>query len=788
MFLLKQSVARFLLRWHLRPWRPVSRVLLVTPQYPSPSDLYRYAFVHTRVLQYLKAGVLVDVVRVGPRVATGVRTFDGVTIAEVNFRLLRTILDAHYHTHVATHTLIPGFWKAFGKHRERVHLLAWIHGAEGQPWFRRHWLHTDIASRTRARTTTTERLNLWRRVLEGAAAGSKVVFVSRHQAQQVINDTGVLSCAAELHVIPNPIDTQLFAYHRKPVEQRFRVLSVRPYNNSTYANDLTVRAILNLAEHQNFTHFRFTIVGDGPLFDSTLLPLRRFANVDIRKGFLPQLSLPNLHREHGVFMCPSRMDTHGVSRDEAMASGLVPITTKTAAIPEFVDDSSGILVEPEDPNALADALLSLANDPELFTRLSEGAAARIRSTTAAEAVTARELSLLRGTDGKSPSVFVPDKANFRVALYADINPNAVDGSAIWLATIAEVLGRIPEVSASLFLKTPLQRTILVDPLLSLCGTVRLVEPNIPESAKLDISSAISMLSEKDACYNYDAIILRGRALCLQAATMPWADKMWAYLTDIPQSKEKWTKADIDDVRAITCSCRWLLCQTQALADHLREVLPDAGPKLRLFPPAIPTNTYGHKPPTKEASFRFVYAGKFANTWGIEEMFDALCSVRKLVPRAECHVFGDKFHTSEANPDFVAKIRGSLSNLPGVVWHGGASRNTVMHALQGMHAAWAYRHASLESSTLELSTKLLEYASAGVPPICASNKINKALLGSDYPYFADTGLEASEKLLLLATTTTIDPSTSAGLKRAADMHSLAAVRQLILDQGLIPRKS
>jgi glycosyltransferase involved in cell wall biosynthesis len=36
---------------------------------------------------------------------------------------------------------------------------------------------------------------------------------------------------------------------------------------------------------------------------------------------------------------PSRTDTQGVSRDEAMSSGLVPVTNAVAAIPEFVDDT-----------------------------------------------------------------------------------------------------------------------------------------------------------------------------------------------------------------------------------------------------------------------------------------------------------------------------------------------------------------------------------------------------------------------------------------------------------------
>ena len=85
------------------------------------------------------------------------------------------------------------------------------------------------------------------------------------------------------------------------------------------------------------------MIGDGPLFEQTLEPLRGFDNITIKKGFITQQKIAELYKQYGVFLCPSRSDTQGVSRDEAMASGLVPVTNGVAAIPEFVDDSCGIL-------------------------------------------------------------------------------------------------------------------------------------------------------------------------------------------------------------------------------------------------------------------------------------------------------------------------------------------------------------------------------------------------------------------------------------------------------------
>jgi phenylacetate-CoA ligase len=57
---------------------------------------------------------------------------------------------------------------------------------------------------------------------------------------------------------------------------------------------------------------------------------------------------------------------------EAYAAGIPVISTRTGAIPELVDESTGILVDPRDVDALTAAMLSLASDPKLCGRLREG--------------------------------------------------------------------------------------------------------------------------------------------------------------------------------------------------------------------------------------------------------------------------------------------------------------------------------------------------------------------------------------------------------------------------------
>jgi glycosyltransferase involved in cell wall biosynthesis len=114
----------------------------------------------------------------------------------------------------------------------------------------------------------------------------------------------------------------------------------------------------------------------------------------LHKRFVAQAEIAQLHAQHGVLLSPTRMDAQGVSRDEAMSSGLVPITNAVAAVPEFVDEACGLVMPGEDPAQLAQAIRQLHDDPAQFLALSRAAAARVRRQSGFEQTIGRELALL----------------------------------------------------------------------------------------------------------------------------------------------------------------------------------------------------------------------------------------------------------------------------------------------------------------------------------------------------------------------------------------------------------
>jgi glycosyltransferase involved in cell wall biosynthesis len=87
-------------------------------------------------------------------------------------------------------------------------------------------------------------------------------------------------------------------------------------------------------------------------------------------GPRPEEEVAKMMREASLFVLPSIVDQDGmmegipVALMEAMATGRAVVSTTTAGIPELVDDGvSGLLVPPQDPPALANAIKSLLGDP-----------------------------------------------------------------------------------------------------------------------------------------------------------------------------------------------------------------------------------------------------------------------------------------------------------------------------------------------------------------------------------------------------------------------------------------
>ncbi|TMQ60959.1 MAG: glycosyltransferase [Candidatus Eisenbacteria bacterium] len=132
--------------------------------------------------------------------------------------------------------------------------------------------------------------------------------------------------------------------------------------------------------------FTIEMVGDGPL----RAPLERYIrdlgleDVVFLRGLFVREEIRDVMRRATCFALPCRVTSHG-DRDgipnslgEAMASGLAVVSTRLPSIQELVEDGeTGLLVPPEDPAALAEALARLLGDPVERRRLGRRARAAV---------------------------------------------------------------------------------------------------------------------------------------------------------------------------------------------------------------------------------------------------------------------------------------------------------------------------------------------------------------------------------------------------------------------------
>jgi glycosyltransferase involved in cell wall biosynthesis len=119
--------------------------------------------------------------------------------------------------------------------------------------------------------------------------------------------------------------------------------------------------------------------GKGWLSDETFRQAERSSFApDVRfTGYVPDEYLPALYSGAQVFAVPSLYEGFGLPVLEAMACGAPVVCANTSSLPEFAGEAA-LLVPPDDPDAIADALERVCEDGVLRESLRQRGAERAR--------------------------------------------------------------------------------------------------------------------------------------------------------------------------------------------------------------------------------------------------------------------------------------------------------------------------------------------------------------------------------------------------------------------------
>ena len=124
---------------------------------------------------------------------------------------------------------------------------------------------------------------------------------------------------------------------------------------------------------QTFTGVELWLVGDGPITGQLKDLVHRLGLTEQVKflGGQGRPAVRKLLRQCSFLVLPSRDEPFGIAILEAFASRKPVVASAVGGIPEIIEDGkNGILVEPENPQALSDAMTVMWNDHELAERLA----------------------------------------------------------------------------------------------------------------------------------------------------------------------------------------------------------------------------------------------------------------------------------------------------------------------------------------------------------------------------------------------------------------------------------
>lgn len=222
------------------------------------------------------------------------------------------------------------------------------------------------------------------------ADADALTAVSRVTAERVARVAGIEASA--IAVIPNGVDVAFWSRHvgTTPVAERPPVVLAVGRLDPVKGQDVLLHAFGDVL--RRVPQARLVIVGGGG-FLTRLEAIARERHLASRVQFTGPLG-PEAVRAHmgeaRCFVLPSRSEGLPLAPLEAMAAGLPVVATRVGGVPEIIVPGTGVLVPPEDPAALAEAVADLLTDDQRTAEVAANGRVRAHAFSAAEADAAYE--------------------------------------------------------------------------------------------------------------------------------------------------------------------------------------------------------------------------------------------------------------------------------------------------------------------------------------------------------------------------------------------------------------
>ena len=187
------------------------------------------------------------------------------------------------------------------------------------------------------------------------------------------------------HLDPLPLGVDGSRFRRKaPLADRrdgaYRVGFFKGFRE-VYGSTYLVRAMPTILAAQ--ANARFDMVGEGAQLDPCRVLVDQLGVGDAVRWIdrVPHEAVPDLLAEWTVSVVPSVCESFGVAAIESQAMEVPVVASNVGGLPDAVrDGETGLLVPPESPDAIAEAVVSLLSDGPRRERMGRAGRAWVRST------------------------------------------------------------------------------------------------------------------------------------------------------------------------------------------------------------------------------------------------------------------------------------------------------------------------------------------------------------------------------------------------------------------------
>ena len=210
-------------------------------------------------------------------------------------------------------------------------------------------------------------------IIESVQQAAQVIALSRFQRTQIEKFTG-----RGAEIIPNVVEVKneiSVKQHAKTVNEKFQFILVGILS-VVKGVDILIEAAAIL-KAKGIHHFHITIAGGGKI-EEDLKQLAVQKEVDSYfswTGALRPDEVLQKIKECDAFVCASRHESFGVALVEALSLGKPVVATRCGGPQDTVNEENGLLVENENPLALAEGLKWMMQNAEQFDSKKIAAAA-----------------------------------------------------------------------------------------------------------------------------------------------------------------------------------------------------------------------------------------------------------------------------------------------------------------------------------------------------------------------------------------------------------------------------